>query len=144
MSPNKGYIPAVLRERIIQQAGRRCGYCLRTEALLGMPMTIDHIIPQAANGPTTEENLWLACRRCNEFKGGQTHAPDPQTSEWIALFNPRQQTWTEHFAWSEDGVEILGKTPCGRATIMALQMNNPEIIVARRLWVSVGWWPPQD
>jgi hypothetical protein len=111
---------------------------------MGMPMTLDHIIPQAAGGLTTEENLWLACRRCNEFKGGQTHAYDSQTGEWITLFNPRLQLWAEHFAWSEDGTEILGKTPCGRATVVALQMNNSEIVVARRLWVSAGWWPPQD
>ena len=144
MSPAKAYVPAALRERIIQQAGHHCGYCLRTEALMGMPMTLDHIIPQAAGGSTTEENLWLACRRCNEFKGGQTHAHDPQSGDRVSLFNPRLQIWAEHFAWSKDGVEILGKTPCGRATIVALQMNNSEIVVARRLWVSAGWWPPQD
>ncbi len=144
MSPAKFYIPSALRERIVQQAGHRCGYCLRTEAIMGMPMTLDHIIPQAAGGLTTEENLWLACRRCNEFKGHQTYTHDPQTGEWVILFNPRLQIWAEHFAWSEDGSEILGKTPCGQATIVALQMNNPEIIVARRLWVSAGWWPPQD
>ncbi len=144
MSPPKAHVSPALKKRIIQAAGHHCGYCLRSEALLGMPMTLDHIIPQAAGGPTTEENLWLACRRCNEFKGTQTHAREPQTGEWVALFNPRQQVWTEHFVWSEDGTEILGRTACGRATVIALQMNNPEIVVALRLWVSAGWWPPQD
>ena len=109
-----------------------------------MPMTLDHIIPQAAGGPTTEENLWLACRRCNEFKGVQIHGHDPETEEVVSLFNPRYQTWNEHFEWSEEGIKILGKSPCGRATVIALQMNNPEILVTRRLWVSVGWWPPQE
>lgn len=137
-------IPAILRARIAVQAQYRCGYCLRTEELMGMPMTLDHIIPQAAGGSTIEENLWLACRRCNEFKGVQTHALDPETGEQISLFNPRRQIWNEHFEWSQDGVEILGKTACGRATVIALQMNNPEIIVTRRLWVSAGWWPPQE
>ena len=46
--------------------------------------------------------------------------------------------------WSEDGTEIIGKTPCGRAPIAALKMNNVEIVVARRLWVSAGWCPPND
>ena len=109
-----------------------------------MPMSLEHIIPQAAGGPTTEENLWLACCRCNEFKGAQTHARDPHTGDGVALFNPRQQVWEEHFEWSQGGVEILGKTPCGRATVVALKMNNHEIVVARRLWVSAGWWPPRD
>jgi len=136
------YIPDSLRQRIRKQARYRCGYCLRTEELMGMPMTMDHIIPSAGGGPTTEENLWLACRRCNEFKGMQTHALDTETGKNVSLFNPRQQNWIEHFEWSEDGTEIIGKTPCGHATVVALKMNNSEIVVARRLWVSVGWWPP--
>jgi hypothetical protein len=107
-------------------------------------MEFDHLIPQAAGGITREENLWLACRRCNAFKSTQTHAHDPQSAEWVTLFNPRQQAWSDHFAWSENGTEIIGKTPCGRATIATLKMNNAEIVVARRLWVSVGWWPPND
>jgi hypothetical protein len=133
-----------VRERVAKEARHRCGYCLRTEELMGMPMTLDHITPEAAGGPSSEENLWLACRRCNEFKGTQTHARDPLTGRQVRLFNPRQQKWSEHFAWSEDGTEIQGLTPCGRATVVALKLNNPEIVVARRLWVSAGWWPPED
>ena len=140
----KPYISASLREHIALQARYRCGYCLRTEELTGMPMTIDHIVPSVVGGSTTEDNLWLACRRCNEFKGLQTQVRDYETGRVVKLFNPRRQIWNEHFAWSEDGTEIIGKTPCGRATVIALNMNNPEIVVARRLWVSVGWWPPQD
>ncbi len=109
-----------------------------------MPMSVDHIIPEVAGGLTVEDNLWLACRRCNEFKGTQTQATDLETGERVALFNPRQQIWSEHFSWSEDGTKVLGETPCGRATVIALQMNNPEIVVTRRLWVSAGWWPPLD
>ena len=141
---SSAYISAALRRRITEAARHRCGYCLRTEELLGMFLTLDHIIPQAAGGPTTEENLWLACPSCNQFKGTQTHALDSQTGERAPLFNPRNQVWHEHFAWTENGTEILGKTPCGRATVIALRMNDMEIVVARRLWVSVGWWPPQD
>jgi hypothetical protein len=123
----------------VAQAQYRCGYCLRSEAVMGMPMTIDHILPEAAGGPTTEPNLWLACNRCNEFKGKQSHAPDPETGAWVSLFNPRLEIWAEHFAWSEDSSHMVGRTPTGRATVVALQMNNPAIIVARRLWASAGW-----
>ena len=140
----KPYISTSLRERIALKAKNRCGYCLRTEELMGMRMTVDHIIPSAAGGTTTEDNLWLACRHCNEFKGVQTKARDPQTGEVVNLFNPRKQIWHEHFVWSENGTEIIGKTPCGRATVSALNMNNPKIVVARRMWVSAGWWPPLD
>jgi hypothetical protein len=111
---------------------------------MGMSLTLDHLIPQSAGGPTIEENLWLACHQCNSFKGTQTHATDPVTDTVVPLFNPRQQDWPEHFAWNEEGTEIIGITPCGRATVLALKLNAPEIVVTRRMWVSAGWWPPLD
>jgi hypothetical protein len=105
---------------------------------------VEHIVPEAAAGPTVEENLWLACVHCNQFKADRTHAEDPLTDEVVALFNPRTQVWKEHFTWSENGTEIIGLTPCGRATVVALRLNRELAVLARRLWVSVGWWPPQD
>lgn len=107
-------------------------------------MVIDHIIPEAAGGRTLEQNLWLACHSCNEFKGAQTRARDPHTGQRVQLFNPRTQRWLEHFSWSDDGTQVVGLTSCGRATIMALKLNNDEIVLARGLWGSVGWWPPED
>ena len=130
--------------RIRHQARYRWGYCLSSEILLGMPMEVEHLIPLAIGGASTEENLWLAGRRCNGFKGAQTVVLDPLSQQPVALFNPRTQSWPDHFQWSEDGTQIIGLTPCGRATVVALNLNNPEISAARRLWVSVGWWPPSD
>jgi 5-methylcytosine-specific restriction endonuclease McrA len=144
MKGTKGHVPAALRARVTRQARYRCGYCLCSQELVGMPMTIEHIIPEAAGGSTVEENLWLSCIRCNLFKGPQTHAKDPQTGESVAFFNPRHDVWNEHFAWDEHGIEILGTTAHGRATCTALRLNNPEIVVARRLWATAGWWPPRD
>ena len=113
------------------------------EELSGERLCIEHIHPESRGGLTTEQNVWLACRRCNEYKGTQTYARDPLTGKRARLFNPRTQLWQEHFAWDTTGTEILGLTPSGRATIVALRLNNPEIIVARRLWVAAGWWPPE-
>ncbi len=48
------------------------------------------------------ENLSLACRTCNEYKSDTTEAINPLTSELVALFNPRQQNWAEHFRWNQD------------------------------------------
>ena len=62
----------------------------------------------------------------------------------MLLFNPRTQMWTEHFAWSPDGTLIIGLTPLGRATVVALRLNNEFIVVARRFWVEAGWWPPNQ
>lgn len=140
----KQYIPASVRRRVRERARYRCGYCLRTEELAGERMTFEHIYPESRGGLTIEQNLWLACRRCNEYKGTQTRAIDPLTGQRIELFNPRIQSWSEHFAWDETGTEILGLTPTGRATVNALRLNSAEVVVARRLWVAAGWWPPED
>ncbi|MBM4423938.1 MAG: HNH endonuclease [Chloroflexi bacterium] len=137
-------VPEALRQKVAEQARYRCGYCLRSEELAGMPMTIEHLVPIAEGGLSVEENLWLACNRCNGFKGALTSARDPDIGDTVPLFNPRLDVWVEHFEWNSDGTLIIGKTPRGRATVVALQLNNPEIVVARRLWVSAGWWPPQE
>jgi len=42
----------------------------------------------------------------------------------VSLFNPRNQEWKEHFTWNQEGTEIMGITACGRATIVALRLNN--------------------
>jgi hypothetical protein len=85
----------------------------------------------------------LACRRCNEFKGQATTARDPLTNQIVPLFHPRTQTWSEHFAWDASGTRVIGLTATGRATVIALNMNNAVIVDARRRWVSVGWHPPE-
>lgn len=141
---SKAYIPVKLRRQVAEEARYRCGYCLTTQRLIGRPMVIDHLVPESQGGLTARENLWLASRRCNEFKGTQTHAVDPKTQKTVLLFNPREQSWRVHFTWSSDGTEIIGLTATGRATIAALRLNNPEIVAARSLWVQAGWHPPRD
>ena len=108
------------------------------------PLEIEHIIPKASGGGDEEENLWLACRLCNNYKGTQTQAIDPITHRKIKLFNPRQQQWSRHFTWSEDGVYIISLTATGRATVLALQLNNAYAVAVRQTWVSVGWHPPTE
>lgn len=141
---SKQYLPADLRERLLAVDDRRCAYCQTTEANTGQPMTVDHIVPQAQGGTTTFDNLCFACRRCNEFKGSATEAPDPLTDEIVPLFHPRNQTWSDHFIWDTSGTRLIGLTAIGRATIVALNMNNEVIVDARRRWVSVGWHPPES
>jgi len=133
-----------VRSRVRAQSSDRCGYCRSPQKhVLGL-LEIDHIIPQARGGTDDEENLWLACRMCNGFKGAQTHGRDPITGQLVRLFNPRQQHWSDHFAWSEDGIRIIGLTSCGRATMLALQLNNVIAVTVRREWVAAGWHPPKD
>jgi hypothetical protein len=136
------YLPIDLRDRLLAADDRRCAYCQTTEANTGQPMTVDHIIPQALGGETAFDNLCLSCRRCNEFKGSAVRAQDPLTGESVALFHPRRQAWTDHFQWDESGALIVGLTAVGRATVVAVNLNNPTIVDARRRWIGVGWHPP--
>ncbi|MBH8564680.1 HNH endonuclease [Nostoc sp. CENA67] len=138
------YIPESLRNQIADKDKARCCYCLTSEANSGIPMTHDHIQPISQGGKTCFENVCLACRSCNEFKGDSTQAIDPLTGETLSLFNPRTQVWFEHFAWSPDFTRVEGLTGIGRATVVRLRMNNPVIIVARKRWVVSGWHPPAD
>jgi len=141
---SSGQIPRALRQRVRKQAGDRCGYCHSPQKHVLGKLEIDHIIPQSRGGTSEEDNLWLACRLCNGYKGTQTHGRDPLTGRRLRLFDPRRQQWQRHFCWSDDGRRIVGLTACGRATVSALQLNNVLAVIVRREWVRAGWHPPDD
>ncbi|HEX3531590.1 MAG TPA: HNH endonuclease [Thermoanaerobaculia bacterium] len=133
-----------MRDRVAEQARHRCGYCLTSELVVGLSMEIDHLIPQALGGPTVEENLWLACSACNGSKGHRISARDPESGQIVRLFNPREQSWEEHFFWADSGCRIVGKTAVGRATAKELRLNRPLLVRARKVWIAAGWHPPVD
>lgn len=138
------YVPSDLKAQIRQVDRRRCCYCLTTEDNSGIPMSFEHIYPRSKGGVTAFQNLCLACRPCNEFKGDTTEGKDDRTGETVPLFNPRTQVWSEHFAWSQDGTQLEGLTPVGRVTVIMLRINHAAIVRARRRWVLGGWHPPTD
>ena len=133
-----------VRVKVRNQANHQCGYCLSLQKYVLGILEIDHIIPKAKGGTDNEENLWLACRLCNGYKGTQTHGLDQVTDSKVKLFNPREQTWSSHFAWTNNGTHIIGLTACGRVTVLALQLNNIYAVTVRQAWVSAGWHPPED
>jgi hypothetical protein len=138
------YVPVELRQQLETADGRLCVYCRTSADNTGQALTIDHIWPRSQGGQSEFGNICLACRQCNEFKSDQVLAVDPLTGESVALFHPRQDRWLEHFRWDETGIHLLGLTPTGRATIVALNMNNEVVVTARQRWVSVGWHPPDE
>ncbi|MDB5059830.1 MAG: endonuclease [Chloroflexi bacterium] len=107
-------------------------------------MVVEHIVPLIGGGSSAEDNLCISCYRCNEFKGPRQLAPDALTDQSVALFHPRRQRWTEHFSWEADSVRIRGLTPCGRATLALLRLNNSSLVQARRIWILVGLQPPLE
>ncbi len=138
------YISDELKTKIRRQAKNRCGYCLTPQEIISMVFEMGHLRPIADGGTDDEENLWLACRNCNGFKHAKTKAIDAITKTEVSLFNPRTQNWHEHFEFSQDKTEIIGKTPCGRATVIALRLNYEQAVNARKVWVKFDLYPPKD
>lgn len=136
------YIPREIREKVRKSAYGLCGYCRTHEDLLGIKHEFDHLTPISRGGETVIENLWLACRRCNAFKGEKVRGKDAVSGEETALFNPRQDDWHDHFSWQDGGLRIAGKTAKGRVTVVALNLNLPILLRARSLWILSGRFPP--
>ncbi len=69
---------------------------------------------------------------------------DTKTEKRISLFNPRKDLWKNHFKWSDDFLQIIGKTPIGKITIDALQLNRIGVVNIRRLMILGNLHPPFD
>jgi hypothetical protein len=135
-------IPEVLRAAVAQRAANRCEYCHIPAAGQIGRFPIDHIIPRTKGGKTVIANLAFSCHRCNARKWMHTDGLDPETNETAALFHPREQVWEGHFAWSRESSGILsGKTECGRATIVRLQLNHADLVELRALLAVLGLFP---
>jgi 5-methylcytosine-specific restriction endonuclease McrA len=136
------YIPADMRREVTLRAGRCCEYCRAQERFSGESLTVDHIMARAVGGRTESENLALSCHGCNQHKSTRTVSIDPLTGDEVRLFNPRRDKWTEHFAWNEDFTQILGLTPLGRATIIAIHLNRAGLVNLRRVLYAINEHPP--
>jgi hypothetical protein len=130
-----------LRRRVEIRAEGRCEYCHAPQTACGYRFHLEHIFPAAEGGSDELENRALACAACNLAKGDRTTSADPETGQAVALFDPRTNVWDEHFCWRDDPPLIVGVTPEGRATVVALDLNGELRLDARRLWFDVGLLP---
>ncbi len=136
-------IPVELRRMVTTRARHCCEYCRTQSHYSADPLTIDHITPRSVGGPTVADNLALCCHGCNQHKARRISARDAVTDSLVSLFNPRTQSWEEHFTWNQDFTLMLGMTPAGRATIAALQLNRSGLVNLRRVLYMVGEHPPK-
>jgi 5-methylcytosine-specific restriction endonuclease McrA len=58
-------IRAQMRFRVLQRDGFRCRYCGHSGSAPGVVLHVDHVVPLAAGGTSTEDNLVTACEECN-------------------------------------------------------------------------------
>jgi hypothetical protein len=134
------YIPAEVRRLVIQRATGRCEYCGLAQEGQEATFHLDHIVPVVVGGKTTIENLAVACVSCSLRKAARQTVIDPQTGEEVAIYNPRRESWSDHFRW--EGVRLVGQTATGRATVAALDMNRPLILAIRQEEANLGRHPP--
>lgn len=135
------HIPAQLRQVVRERARNCCEYCHLPEAVTLVTFHIEHIIAEQHGGPTLLDNLALACPWCNLNKGPNIATLDPNqpydTATIVALFNPRQDHWADHFTL--EGPLILPVSIRGHASMVLLRMNSIDLIVARRLALNSGY-----
>jgi HNH endonuclease len=134
---SKTYIAASLRRQVFDRARGCCEYCLKPEIFAFCPHEIDHTIAEKHGGSTTEVNLALACKLCNSYKGSDIASIDPQTNEITPIYNPRRDRWSDHFQLTPTA-EFVALSSQARATIRILQMNRPDRVEERRLWIQAG------
>ena len=122
-------IPLFLRKLVVRRAANRCEYCQLSQKGQEATFHVDHIIPIASDGKTISSNLALACVSCSLRKGARQLVVDEETNTEVRIFDPRKDTWDDHFEWN--GVVVKGKTRTGKATVELLDMNRPLILAIR-------------
>lgn len=127
---------AALEELVWRRAGERCEYCRFPTSFAEVPFQIDHIVARQHGGTDEPDNLALACCFCKRHKGSNLSGIDPVSRQVVRLFDPRHQTWEDHFAW--DGSVLVGRSEMGRATVQTLNINRPDAIAVRQLLMTEG------
>lgn len=136
----RAHLPASLDRRVRLRAGHRCEYCRLSQLRQEATFHVDHVRPVRDGGPSTLDNLALACVSCSLRKGARTNVIDPGSMELVRIFDPRTQVFGDHFAVHKNGT-ITGKTPVGRATVDALRMNRELAVQLRCEEMDRGRYP---
>ena len=130
-----------LREFVFRRALMQCEYCRMPQEFSDATHQIDHIIAEQHRGPTTPENLALACFHCNNHKGPNIAGIDPDTGSIAHLFHPCVDRWAQHFFWKQ--AILIGLSPTGRATIETLAINVRHRVLHRQSLIEEGVFPPK-
>lgn len=130
---------ASLIELVWHRARRSCEYCLMPQEFYPAPYQLDHIVAKQHDGPTTADNLALACLHCNAHKGPNIAGRDRTTRRLTPLFHPRRHKWKSHFKWQ--AARIVGRSAIGRVTVAVLNMNGEFLLRLREELARIGDFP---
>jgi hypothetical protein len=132
---------AATRDFVWTRASDRCEYCrIHQTNEPFYRLHVEHIVAKQHGGTDVPENLALACHHDNDHKGTNLTGVDPSTGKVMRLFNPRRQRWSRHFRF--DGPVIVGRTQCGRATVVVLALNALDRVELRAELIAEGIFPP--
>jgi hypothetical protein len=126
--------------QVAARANNRCEYCGMHQSLQGATFHLEHVVPESRGGNSEIENLAWCCPSCNLHKSDRIEAIDPETGKTVPLFNPRRGAWSEHLRLESH--KLIGRTPIGRATVVALDLNHPRRISIRIAEQRLGILPP--
>ena len=127
------------RRSVQARAGSRCEYCRIHEDDEPFSFHLEHIIARKHGGSDDLSNLAWCCHHCNLAKS--SNLSGWLQGEVVPLFHPRRQNWKRHFRWI--GPRLAGKTKCGKATILVLNINADGRIDLRHLLIAIGGFPPR-
>jgi hypothetical protein len=131
------YVSENLREQVELRADGKCEYCRIAVEDTYFGGEIDHIISLKHRGQTEPENLALACQPCNRNKGSDLGSISENSNTLIRFYNPRTDTWTEHFLVNPDA-EIEALTEIGEVTANIFGFNDLERIAERKGLIEIG------
>ena len=80
------------RHNIFVRDGSTCQYCARR--LPRSELNLDHVVPRAAGGVTSWQNIVCSCLGCNRRKGGKT----PAQAGMRLIRRPSRPEWTPFIA----------------------------------------------
>ena len=130
-------LTASLKQIVFERARGCCEYCRSPARFAMQPFSVEHIEPRSRQGAHTLDNLALACQGCNNHKYTKTEGCDPITGERVALYHPRRQRWSEHFAWKNYCTRIVGLTP-GAFSCAVREILSQTPFGVLRYWLYSG------
>jgi hypothetical protein len=132
-----GSVSAKIREEVCKRALFRREYCLIPESYHPLArFHVEHIFGKKHGGRTELSNLALACPDCNRKKGTIIGSRKHAEGEFIRLFNPRLDVWSEHYEFN--WAIIHPKTDIGEITSRLLGFNDDFRITFREYLMLLG------
>ena len=126
------YISVYIRAQVAERAEFKCEYCLApdSQGYSFYKHQVDHVRSLKHRGTSAMDNLAYACFACNINKGPDVGSIHDETGKFVGFYNPRTDTWSEHFRLNLHWIESL--TEVGWVTAVVLQFNTPERVASRQ------------